>query len=93
MFNSELFNTNLESTYRIDEFKQFQSSAKSHMKHVLNANWSANIENLIKKNFSNIGIGWFNMEQTNKESYEFSKLKKFMELTRIIMQDALQDLA
>jgi len=42
---------------------------------------------------NNLGKGWFNMKEKNKETYEFSKLKKFLSIVKYIMQDSLYTLA
>lgn len=34
--------------------------------------------------------GWFNLHESNMETYEFSKLKKFLTLTRFLMEDTLR---
>lgn len=39
-----------------------------------------------------IGKGWFHFEETNRDTYEFSKLKKFLTLTRVMMQDVIRTL-
>lgn len=37
-----------------------------------------------------MGKGWFNLQEANMETYEFSKLKKFLTLTRFVMEDTLR---
>ncbi|KAF4693357.1 Dynein heavy chain 1, axonemal, partial [Perkinsus olseni] len=40
-----------------------------------------------------IGKGWFNIEETSLEAYNYGKLKKLIMLVRLMLQDALRDLA
>jgi len=47
---------------------------------------------IIKTSFTEVGKGWFNMKETNKITYDFGKLKKFLTLIRLMMQDTLQSL-
>jgi len=55
--------------------------------------WVKDIETTIRKNLHNTGKGWFNLEESDKESYEFSKLKKFLTIVKFMMQDAVLNLA
>lgn len=36
-----------------------------------------------------VGKGWFNMQETSKITYDFGKLKRFLTVVRLIMQDSL----
>lgn len=36
-----------------------------------------------------MGKGWFNMQETSKITYDFGKLKRFLTVVRLIMQDSL----
>jgi len=44
---------------------------------------------IIKDKFSSVGKGWFNMKETNRLTYEFGKLKRFLTVIRLNMQDTL----
>jgi len=39
-----------------------------------------------------VGKGWFNMKETSKVTYDFGKLKRFLTMVRLIMQDTLLSL-
>lgn len=47
---------------------------------------------IIKEQFSEVGKGWFNMKETNRLTYEFGKLKRFLTVIRLNMQDTLYTL-
>ena len=47
---------------------------------------------IIKSKFSDIGRGWFNMNETSKITYDFGKLKKFLTVVRLTMQDTILSL-
>ena len=34
-----------------------------------------------------VGKGWFNMQETSKITYDFGKLKRFLTVVRLMMQD------
>jgi len=36
-----------------------------------------------------VGKGWFNMKETSKITYDFGKLKRFLTVVRLMMQDTL----
>ena len=36
-----------------------------------------------------VGKGWFNMQETSKITYDFGKLKRFLTLVRLMMQDTV----
>lgn len=44
---------------------------------------------IIKTQFQDVGKGWFNMKETSTTTYDFGKLKRFLTLVRLMMQDTL----
>ena len=46
----------------------------------------------MKNNFSGVGKGWFNMKETSKITYDFGKLKRFLTVVRLLMQDTVLSL-
>ncbi len=44
---------------------------------------------IIKDQFSEVGKGWFNMKETSKITYDFGKLKRFLTVIRLMMQDTV----
>lgn len=52
--------------------------------------WSTTLKNGIRHSLKDVGKGWFNLHETNRETYDFSKLKRFLTLTRFIMEDTLR---
>jgi len=47
--------------------------------------------NHVKSQLKDVQKGWFNLEETNTEVYNFSKLKKFLSYLNFIMQDSMRD--
>jgi dynein heavy chain, axonemal len=43
----------------------------------------------IKGKFESVGKGWFNMRETSKTTYDFGKLKRFLTVIRLMMQDTI----
>ena len=46
----------------------------------------------IKSGFSGVGKGWFNIKETSKITYDFGKLKRFLTVVRLMMQDTIQSI-
>ena len=89
VLEKEIFNTNFNKTLRLDEFKQIQDSSVSQCAYSLRETWVSNIKNIIKKCFSSMTKGWFNLNETSKEAYQVGKLKKFLITVKLIMEETL----
>jgi dynein heavy chain len=63
-----IFNTTVNKTMRLEEFRQIQGSMISQTQFYLKNTWTNNIQIIIEKSFSNVGKGWFNMNETSKET-------------------------
>ena len=55
----------------------------------LRDSWISSLRINIRSALRDVGKGWFNIHETNWEVYQISKLKKFMESVKFIMQVAL----
>jgi dynein heavy chain len=86
MFEQRIFNSNLTKTMRVDEFKQHQQSSIVNLKFATReTGWVSNLEKIIKSSFNDVGKGWFYIFEKSKETYEFGKLKKFLNLVNFMM--------
>lgn len=93
MMNQRIFNSTLARTMRVDEFKTQQQSSISQLKFATReSGWVANLEKIIKTSFNDVGKGWFYIFEKSKETYEFGKLKKFLNLVNFMMQDTVLNL-
>lgn len=52
--------------------------------------WVVTLRSAIRTSFKDVGKGWFNLAESNMETYEFSKLRSFLTLTRFVMEDTLR---
>ena len=73
----------------LEEFRHKQESSISQMLYNLKGAWIEELIKIIKSNFSMVGKGWFNMQETSKITYDFGKLKRFLTMVRLMMQDSL----
>jgi dynein heavy chain len=43
-----------------------------------------------RTSFKDVGKGWYNLAESNFEAYRFSKLRRFLGLVRLGMEDSLR---
>ena len=87
----EIFNTNLTKTLKLEEFKQIEVSSISQCSYYLRETWVSKVKDVIKDKFKDSG-DWCNLSETILEAYARGKLKKFLTLVRIKMQETVQSL-
>jgi len=87
-----IFNYSIEEPMYLDQFKHIQESATSQLLYYLKGNWIEQMIKTIYTQFQDVGKGWFNMKETSKITYDFGKLKRFLTLIRLMMQDTIQAL-
>ncbi|KAK0056678.1 dynein heavy chain 1 axonemal-like isoform X1 [Biomphalaria pfeifferi] len=75
---------------RLEEFEQTQSQMTTQVGLSLRDTWITVMRNNIRGALREVGKGWFNIHETNWEVYQISKLKKFMETVKFIMQDSMR---
>lgn len=56
---------------------------------MLSNEWVNSIVEVITMNLSRVSKGWYNMHETNTETYEFSKLKKLLTIIKYMMQESI----
>ena len=89
-----IWDTKLDKIMRIDVFQQKQKSSASNLKFSTGKEgWVGRLEKIIKLSFKDVGKGWFNINESSKETYEFGKLKKFLTLVNFMMQDTVLNLS
>eukprot|EP00736_Rhodelphis_marinus_P006943 Rmarinus@m.24609 len=85
-----LFNTTFSKALRLEEFHQLQSQTCSQTANNVKDHWLTTLKNGIKNSLKDVGKGWFNLMERNKEVYEFSKLKRLLSMVHFMMQDTLR---
>lgn len=86
MSDNRIFNCKLKKTMRVEEFKQHQQSSIGALKFATReSGWVLRLEKIIKQSFAEVGKGWFYILEKSKETYEFGKLKKFLNLVNFMM--------
>ena len=87
-----IFQFELNEAMHLDQFKHIQESATSQIMYHLKGTWINQMVTVIKEQFKDVGKGWFNMKETSKITYDFGKLKRFLTVVRLMMQDTLLSL-
>jgi len=88
-----VFTLEQNRVYRVDEFKQVQDSHISQIASTLKETWVNKLKDTIKKYFGGVGKGWFNIQETSKETYEFGKLKKLLTRIRLMMEENILEIS
>lgn len=88
-----LFSTYFTKSARLDEFEQLQTQASEQVATHLKETWTLALKNSIRSSFKDVGKGWFNLHESSQETYECSKLKRFLVMVRFMMEDSLRYLA
>ncbi|XP_036957739.1 dynein heavy chain 1, axonemal isoform X2 [Acanthopagrus latus] len=85
-----LFNITLITQLRLDEFENIQSQTQTQINLFLRETWIATISDIILSNLRNLGRGSYNINESNWESYKFSKLYRLMAAVRLNLQNSLR---
>ncbi|KAL8439659.1 hypothetical protein Efla_004567 [Eimeria flavescens] len=88
-----IFSTCISKALKLDEFRQLQRASISQVIYFLQEAWANKLHEIIETNLRHVGKGWFNIYEFNKETYEYGKVKRMLILTRLLMRDALRDMA
>ena len=82
--------TGINRSVSLQEWKNVQSQATASLTTELQEKWGPNIRNHIVSSLRDVGKGWFNLQETNRDIYEFSKLKRLLKLITFSMEDSLR---
>ncbi|KAK9803422.1 hypothetical protein WJX72_010826 [[Myrmecia] bisecta] len=85
-----LCQTHFAKSSRVEEFEAAQAQAADQTANYLKEAWLAALKTAIRNSFKDIGKGWYNLNEANYETYQFSKLKRFLLLVRFVMEDTLR---
>ncbi|KAM6325251.1 LOW QUALITY PROTEIN: dynein axonemal heavy chain 1 [Podargus strigoides] len=87
-----LFNSTLAKHVCLEEFEQIQTQTFTQVQEFLKDTWISAITTAVKSNLRDAGKDWYNLEQSQWEVYQMSKLHKLMKRIRFILQDSLRSL-
>lgn len=81
-----LFSSNFGKALTLKQFEIQQHQTTGAMLQYLKESWFQKIVQSIRMCLRDLGKGWFDLGQSRPDVYEFSKLKRFMELVQHRMQ-------
>lgn len=85
----DLFNTKINRSVRFEEFKQLQDAESNSVKEYLKNVWITELIGFIRNRFQEIEKGWFNIKESKQNNYDYGKLKRFLTMVRLNMQDSV----
>ncbi|NWH35887.1 DYH1 protein, partial [Chloropsis hardwickii] len=84
-----LFNTTITKIVSLEEFEEIQTQTFTQVQEFLKDTWINTIKTAIKSTLEDAGK-WFNLEESDWDAYQRSKLCKLMERIRFMLQDSLR---
>nr|CAI5840362.1 unnamed protein product [Callosobruchus analis] len=91
MSQASLFTASYGTKYvTLEEFDALQTQATSIIMKQLRGSWLETLVFNIRMCLGDLGKGWFDINEKIFETYEISKLKRFMELVKFRMQHTLR---
>ncbi|CBZ56170.1 Dynein heavy chain 1, axonemal, related [Neospora caninum Liverpool] len=87
-----IYNVKANKAMKLEEFKQTQRAAISQLAFDLQETWAQNVQKIVVKYFSEVGKGWFDIYETNKETYNYGKIRKMLLVASFLMQDSLRSM-
>ncbi|XP_053845413.1 dynein axonemal heavy chain 1 [Vidua macroura] len=84
-----LFNTTITKVVSLEEFEEIQTQTFTQVQEFLKDTWIDTIKTAIKSSLGDAGK-WFNLEESDWDAYQRSKLCKLMERIRFMLQDSLR---
>ena len=87
-----LFCTTLSKSMKLEDFQTMQQQNYDAVQGFLKNQWVPNVKRAVEASLGTVAKGWFNLKEQSQEVYDVSKLRRFMCLVRLTMQDALRSL-
>lgn len=54
------------------------------------SSWISTLKNVFRVTFKKIDKGWFNMKETSMDAYKASKMKRYLTMVQLMMEDSLR---
>ncbi|EQC40888.1 hypothetical protein SDRG_01953 [Saprolegnia diclina VS20] len=89
----DIFSLKTTRSLKLEEFQQRQNTQERAMYKLLHEDWPNKITHAIKTSLAHVGKGWYNLQETRRDTYEFSKLRSFLHRVNLVMKDTLRFLA
>ena len=83
----------LTKAAHLREIKTSQDLEAARVTTYLKDTWCSKVKSCIRNAFLKVGKGWFHLDESNRDTYDFSKMRKFLTLCRVMMQDEMRSLS
>ncbi|XP_073388043.1 uncharacterized protein [Physcomitrium patens] len=90
ILNLTILQTQYSKSLRIEEFEQMQASTIDAGATYLKESWISTLKNVFRVTFKKIDKGWFNMKETSMDAYNASKMKRYLTMVQLMMEDSLR---
>lgn len=88
--STSFFSFFFTKSLRLEDFEKLQRQQIDQTATYLRDQWTSTIRNAIRSCFRRSGKGWFNLDEEHFEIHRYSKLRKFLTMTRFRMEDTLR---
>lgn len=86
----ELFSVKSGRSLKLEEFQQRQQTLERTVLKTINEDWPTKVATIIKTSLGNVGKGWYYLQETRQDTYEFSKLRSLLRRVNFTMKDTLR---
>uniref|UniRef100_K3W9Z0 AAA+ ATPase domain-containing protein n=1 Tax=Globisporangium ultimum (strain ATCC 200006 / CBS 805.95 / DAOM BR144) TaxID=431595 RepID=K3W9Z0_GLOUD len=86
----ELFSVKSGRSTKLEEFQQRQQTLERVVLKTINEEWPNKIAAIIKTSLANVGKGWYYLQESRQDTYEFSKLRSLLRRINYTMKDTLR---
>ncbi|KAF4320280.1 hypothetical protein JM18_005063 [Phytophthora kernoviae] len=86
----ELFSVKAGRSVKLEEFQQRQQALERTVLKTITEEWPVKVASIIKSSLVNVGKGWYYLQETRQDTYEFSKLRSLLRRVNFSMKDTLR---
>lgn len=86
----ELFSVKPGRSVKLEEFQQRQQTLERIVLKTLTDEWPHKVASIVKTALANVKKGWYYLQETRQDTYEFSKLRALLRRINFCMKDTLR---
>ncbi|KUF99279.1 Cyclin-P3-1 [Phytophthora nicotianae] len=86
----ELFSVKPGRSVKLEEFQQRQQALERAVLKTITEEWSVKVASIIKTSLGSVGKGWYYLQETRQDTYDFSKLRSLLRRVNFSMKDTLR---
>jgi len=86
MLCTDMFNLKATRSLKLEEYQQRQHSQERMIHKLMHEDWPYKLTHSIKSSLAHVGKGWYNLQETRRDTYEFSKLRSFLRRVNLMMK-------